>query len=163
MHTVAWPDRIVHHSALNMKMKTFWSLNLDFHSDAVCNLLLSTSKFNFVYPYLNLVFMLHAGKSSNFIWPSWNHVYEFDSISYYTSSLIIAESCFLFILSSFGFLKLPCVCQVLWSDQQPGGDHCDPVRGPGVGGDGEARGPGAGQGQPAQVHNRQQDLLLCHW
>ena len=39
MHTVACPDRIVHHSALNMKMKTFWSLNLDFHSDSVCNLL----------------------------------------------------------------------------------------------------------------------------
>ena len=97
-----------------------------------------------------------------FIWLSWNHVYEFDSISYYTSSLIIAESCFLFILSSFCFLKLPCVCQVLWSDQQSGCDHCDPVWGPGVGGDGEARGPGAGQGQPSQVHHRQQDLLLHH-
>ena len=81
MHTVACPDRIVHHFALNMKMKTFWSLNLDFHSDTICNLLLSTWKFNFVYPYLNLVYMLHAGKASNFIWPSQNHVYEFDSIS----------------------------------------------------------------------------------
>ena len=28
-------------------------------------------------------------------------------------------------------LNLPLVWQVLWSDQQPGGDHCDPVRGPG--------------------------------
>ena len=94
MHTVACPDRIVHHSALNMKMKTFWSLNLDFHSDSVCNLLYTLqSSILFIHIWiwsctvLKPNYMLHVVNTSNYIRPLSNHVYDY----YFISSLFISE------------------------------------------------------------------------
>ena len=164
MHTVACPDRIVHYSALNMKMKTFWSLNLDFHSDSVCNLLYTLqSSILFIHIWiwsctvLKPNYMLHVVNTSNYIWPPSNHVYDY----YFISSLFISEKQAVFCSSGvFLWARVASCCQVLWSDQQPGGDHSDPVWGSGGG---KAQGHGASQGKPPQVNYRQQDLLLCHW
>ena len=123
MHTVACPDRIVHHSALNMKMKTFWSLNLDFYSDSVCNLLYTLqSSILFIHIWiwsctvLKPDYMLHVGNTSNYIWSPSNHVYDYYSfiISFYNLSVVyssLKDKLFSVPLECFCELKLSLVAR----------------------------------------------------